>query len=104
MTEQQAIQEDETPLENVPSMELNAVLGTLSVGWKEGLSSKQVKERQRRYGRNAIPKAKGSFWKVYIAPLLNWLINIYIVSSIALIFLAYAFPSDQNQLAQAAVW
>ncbi len=104
MTEQQAIQEDETPLENVPSMELNAVLGTLSVGWKEGLSSKQVKERQSRYGPNAIPKAKGSFWKVYIAPLLNWLINIYIVSSIALIFLAYAFPSDQNQLAQAAVW
>ncbi|MGV9170715.1 MAG: cation-translocating P-type ATPase, partial [Promethearchaeia archaeon] len=104
MTEQQAIQEDETPLENVPSMELNAILGTLSVGWKEGLSSKQVKERQSRYGPNAIPKAKGSFWKVYIAPLLNWLINIYIVSSIALIFLAYAFPSDQNQLAQAAVW
>jgi len=97
-------QDEGNNLEHVPSMNLTAVLGALSVDWKEGLSSEQVKKRQSNYGPNAIPKVKGSFWKVYIAPLLNWLINIYIVSSIALIFLAYAFPSDENQLAQAVVW
>lgn len=97
-------QDEGNNLEHVPSMDLTAVLGSLSVDWKEGLSSEQVKKRQSNYGPNAIPKVKGSFWKVYIAPLLNWLINIYIVSSIALIFLAYAFPSDENQLAQAVVW
>ncbi|MBD3158997.1 MAG: HAD-IC family P-type ATPase [Candidatus Lokiarchaeota archaeon] len=104
MAQQKMTQDEGNNLENVPSMDLTAVLGALSVDWKEGLSSEQVKERHKNYGPNAIPKAKGSFWKVYIAPLLNWLINIYIVSSIALIFLAYAFPSDQNQLAQAVVW
>jgi len=97
-------QDEGNNLEHAPSMDLTAVLGALSVDWKEGLSSEQVKKRQSNYGPNAIPKVKGSFWKVYIAPLLNWLINIYIVSSIALIFLAYAFPSDENQLAQAVVW
>ncbi|MBS3795511.1 MAG: cation-transporting P-type ATPase [Candidatus Thorarchaeota archaeon] len=104
MAQQKMTQDEGNNLEHVPSMDLTAVLGSLSVDWKEGLSSEQVKKRQSNYGPNAIPKVKGSFWKVYIAPLLNWLINIYIVSSIALIFLAYAFPSDENQLAQAVVW
>ncbi|MFX0107797.1 MAG: cation-translocating P-type ATPase, partial [Candidatus Hodarchaeota archaeon] len=47
---------------------------------------------------------RGSFWQVYLAPILNWLINIYIISSVALILLAYMFPSEENELAQALVW
>ncbi|MHA2021116.1 MAG: cation-transporting P-type ATPase, partial [Candidatus Thorarchaeota archaeon] len=86
------------------SMPLPAVLQELDVDPAKGLSKSVVKSRKEEYGPNEIPKIRGSFWKVYLAPILNWLINIYIISSVALIFLAYMFPSPDNQLGQAMVW
>ncbi|MHA2069502.1 MAG: P-type ATPase, partial [Candidatus Thorarchaeota archaeon] len=86
------------------SMPLSAVLEELDVDPDKGLSKSAVKSRLEEFGSNEIPKIRGSFWKVYLAPILNWLINIYIISSIALIFLAYMFPSSDNQLGQAMVW
>jgi Ca2+-transporting ATPase len=86
------------------SMPLSAVLEELDVDPDKGLSKSAVKSRLEEFGSNEIPKIRGSFWKVYLAPILNWLINIYIISSIALILLAYMFPSSDNQLGQAMVW
>ncbi|MHA1937628.1 MAG: HAD-IC family P-type ATPase, partial [Candidatus Thorarchaeota archaeon] len=86
------------------SMPLPAVLEELNVDPAMGLSKSVVKSRKAEYGLNEIPKIRGSFWKVYLAPILNWLINIYIISSVALIILAYMFPSTENQLGQAMVW
>ncbi len=86
------------------SLPLQEVLKELKVDPDKGLSKADVRRRTEQYGPNAIPKVRGSFWKVYLAPILNWLINIYLISSIALIVLAYAFPSTENQLAQATVW
>ncbi|UCH05179.1 MAG: HAD-IC family P-type ATPase, partial [Candidatus Thorarchaeota archaeon] len=80
------------------------VLAQLEVDPREGLSDSEARRRRNEYGPNAIPKIRGSFWKVYLAPILNWLINIYLISSFALIVLAYAFPSTENQIAQASVW
>ncbi|MFQ5832634.1 MAG: cation-translocating P-type ATPase [Candidatus Thorarchaeota archaeon] len=86
------------------SLPLQEVLKELEVDPDKGLSKADVRRRTEQYGPNAIPRVRGSFWKVYLAPILNWLINIYLISSIALIVLAYAFPSTENQLAQATVW
>ena len=46
---------------------------------KFGLRHEIVEVRLEKYGTNVIPKVKGSIWEVYVAPLLNWLINIYLI-------------------------
>ncbi|MHA1930805.1 MAG: cation-translocating P-type ATPase, partial [Candidatus Thorarchaeota archaeon] len=87
------------------SMPLENVLEVLAVNPEQGLSSSDVQQREAQYGPNTIPKIQGSFWKVYIAPIMNWLITIYLLSSFALVFLAYAFPGvGDNQLGQAMLW
>ncbi|MFW9870167.1 MAG: cation-translocating P-type ATPase [Candidatus Thorarchaeota archaeon] len=103
MSEEDAITQDNSvrPYHSIP---LDEVYGALQVDPKRGLSSDEVKSRLSKHGENTIPKVRGPFWKVYIAPILNWLITIYIISSFALIFIAYLFPSDENEMAQALVW
>ncbi len=83
---------------------LDDVLSTLSVDSRVGLSDDDARTRLQKYGPNTLPKVRGSFWKVYLAPILNWLINIYLMSSVALIALAFLFPSEENQLGEATVW
>ncbi|RDE12918.1 MAG: hypothetical protein C4K49_09405, partial [Candidatus Thorarchaeota archaeon] len=83
---------------------LDDVLNTLSVDSRVGLSDDDVRTRLQKYGPNTLPKVRGSFWKVYLAPILNWLINIYLMSSVALIALAFLFPSGENQLGEATLW
>jgi Ca2+-transporting ATPase len=73
-------------------MPLDDVLRNLSVDSSKGLSKGEASKRFALYGPNLIPKIKGSVWKVYLAPILNWLINIYLLSSFALVFLALIYP------------
>ncbi len=53
-----------------------------------GLHDEEADKRLEQYGPNIIPKIKGSIWKIYLAPLFNWLINIYLIISSVLIFMA----------------
>ncbi|TFG31413.1 cation-transporting P-type ATPase [Candidatus Thorarchaeota archaeon] len=92
------------PAVNFHSLPLEEVFDTLKVDSTKGLSSDEVKSRLHEYGANTIPRYKGDFWKVYIAPILNWLITIYIISSFALIAIAFLFPSDLNTMGGATVW
>lgn len=103
MSEENAITETK-PVVNYHSMPLTEVFGALQVDSKKGLSKDDVKSRQQEYGANSIPRYKGSFMQVYIAPILNWLITIYIISSVALILIAYLFPSDENTMSSATLW
>ncbi|MFW9768971.1 MAG: cation-translocating P-type ATPase [Candidatus Thorarchaeota archaeon] len=103
MSEEDAITQDESVLP-YHSMPLKDVYEVLKVDPARGLSDIDVKSRFEEFGPNTIPRIRGPFWKVYIAPILNWLITIYIVSSFALILIAYLFPSDENEMAQALVW
>ena len=86
------------------SIPLEDVYGLMSVDPSAGLSDKEAKERLRESGPNSIPKVKGPFWQVYIAPILNWLITIYVISALALIFIAYFFPSSTSELGTAIMW
>ena len=92
------------PLVNYHSLPLEEVLETLKVDSKVGLSSDDAKKRLNEYGSNSIPRFKGPFWQVYIAPILNWLITIYIISSFALIAIAFLFPSENNSMSSATLW
>ncbi|NHJ12939.1 MAG: cation-transporting P-type ATPase [Candidatus Thorarchaeota archaeon] len=87
-----------------PAMPLKEVLEVLEVDSDKGLSDNEAKARLQKHGPNAIEKVRGSFWQVYLAPILNWLINIYIISSVVLLLLALFFPGPENQFGQAITW
>ncbi|MFW9849326.1 MAG: cation-transporting P-type ATPase, partial [Candidatus Thorarchaeota archaeon] len=86
------------------AMPLDDVLRNLNVNPDQGLSDGDARTRLNLYGPNTIPKIKGSFWKVYLAPILNWLINIYLLSSFALVALALLFPTENSEIGQAIFW
>lgn len=54
---------------------------------EKGLENRQAKERQQQFGYNELPKVKKSLWKVYLAPIFNFLIVILIVTAIVVIIL-----------------
>jgi len=85
-------------------MPLEEVLDTFQVSPEQGLSNDEVRLRIQKYGQNAIPRIRGPFWQVYIAPIMNWLITIYIISSLALIVIAQLLPAGDNEMGQALVW
>jgi Ca2+-transporting ATPase len=86
------------------AMPLEDVFESLQVDPEQGLLDDEVHSRIQQYGENAIPKIRGPFWQVYIAPILNWLITIYILSSFGLIIIAQLLPPGQNEMGQALVW
>jgi Ca2+-transporting ATPase len=86
------------------SISLEQVFETLQADPVQGLPDEEVKSRIQQYGENAIPKVRGPFWQVYIAPIMNWLITIYILSSLGLIIIAQLLPPGQNEMGQALVW
>ncbi len=91
------------------SLPLEEVYEILQADPEKGLPDNEVKSRLQEYGENAIPKVRGPFWQVYIAPIMNWLITIYIISSFALIIIAQLLigiggPAGENEMGQALVW
>jgi Ca2+-transporting ATPase len=85
------------------SLPLEEVFESLKVDDKTGLSADEVKIRLQEYGPNSIPRYKGSFMQVYISPILNWLITIYIISSFALIAIAYFDALEKLSAGEARV-
>jgi len=91
------------------AMPLEEVYQILQADPAQGLPDDEAKARISIYGENAIPRIRGPFWQVYIAPIMNWLITIYIISSIALIIIAQILlsiggPAGENEMGQALVW
>ena len=103
MSKEDAITESEQAVDYY-SIPLGEVLQSIGVDSKQGLSSDEANKRLQESGPNAIPKYRGDFWQVYIAPILNWLITIYIISSFALILIALLYPSESNSMGGALVW
>ena len=77
---------------------------------KFGLKNEVAEQRLEKYGLNIIPKVKGSVWDVYIAPLLNWLINIYLIVALVMVILgliqdlAFSGPSEGSVWGQIGFW
>ena len=64
------------------SRELNTIYKDLNTDPKQGLSKEEANKRLTEYGFNEIPRVSKGFIKVYLAPLFNWLIVIYLVGSL----------------------
>ncbi len=89
--------------------ELNSLINDLKTDVKKGLSSSEASSRLERYGQNQIPQPKQSFWKVYLAPLMNTLIVIYLLMTtfiliLALIYFIFIDPSDTSIWITAIQW
>jgi Ca2+-transporting ATPase len=52
-----------------------------------GLTTSEIEKRQLEYGYNELPKIRKSLWKVYLAPIFNFLIIILIISATIVILL-----------------
>ena len=55
---------------------------------EKGLSQNEVDRRYETFGKNEIPKIKGSIWQVYFAPLFDTLITVYLIMTGILLFLS----------------
>ncbi|MBD3214606.1 MAG: HAD-IC family P-type ATPase [Candidatus Lokiarchaeota archaeon] len=64
---------------NLSPEDLSKKLGT---DLENGLTQEKAQSRLERYGKNELPKIDKSIWKVYLAPLFNFLIVILIISGI----------------------
>lgn len=53
----------------------------------KGLSESDIESRFLRYGYNELPKIKKSLWKIYLAPIFNFLIIILIISGAIVVIL-----------------
>jgi len=69
------------------NMELDQVYKKFQTNSTNGLTDEEAQKRLELYGFNEIPKVSKGFIKIYLAPLFNWLIVIYLISS-AILFIA----------------
>ncbi|MFX0001502.1 MAG: cation-translocating P-type ATPase [Candidatus Hodarchaeota archaeon] len=80
----------ESTEKNFYNLELSEIYKKFQTDPKNGLSAKEAANRLKEYGLNEIPKVSKGFIKIYLAPLFNWLIVIYLIGAVILI-LAWAF-------------
>jgi len=85
----------ESTEENFYNLELGEIYKKFQTDPKNGLSVKEATNRLEKYGLNEIPKVSKGFIKIYLAPLFNWLIVIYLIGALIL-FLAWVFGGEGN--------
>ncbi|NHJ25892.1 MAG: cation-translocating P-type ATPase [Candidatus Lokiarchaeota archaeon] len=64
------------------SQPLNDLIKDFNTDTEKGIKSIELDERYSIYGYNELPKIKKSLWKIYLAPIFNFLIIILLVSGI----------------------
>jgi len=87
----------ESTEENFYNLELNQIYQKFQTDPDNGLTQKEASNRLLEHGPNEIPKVSKGFIKIYLAPLFNWLIVIYLIGALIL-FLAWAFGGEGNLL------
>ncbi|NHJ46164.1 MAG: cation-transporting P-type ATPase, partial [Asgard group archaeon] len=60
-------------------LELEDLLSKVRTDPTRGLESSESESRLELHGKNSVPIKKGSFWKVYLAPLFNIMITVYLI-------------------------
>jgi Ca2+-transporting ATPase len=75
------------------NQELEKIYKNLQTDPEKGLTENEAQKRLREHGLNEIPKASKGFIKIYLAPLFNWLIVIYLFGSLIL-FIAWLFGGE----------
>ena len=70
------------------NMELEEIYKKFQTNSTNGLTNDEAQKRLELYGTNEIPKASKGFIKIYLAPLFNWLIVIYLFGIVILLIAA----------------
>ncbi len=73
--------------ESYYSQPIDELLSKFNSNAEEGLKSSQLAKLYLKHGYNELPKIKKSLWKVYIAPIFNFLILILLVTGIIIVIL-----------------
>ncbi len=81
--------------ENYYNIELDQIYQKFQTNSETGLTQQEANKRLEKYGYNEIPKVSKGFIKIYLAPLFNWLIVIYLIGALIL-FLAWVFGGGGN--------
>ncbi len=80
---------------NYYNLKLEEIYKNLQTDPDKGLSEEEAVRRLEQYGPNEIPRVSKGFIKIYLAPLFNWLIVIYLIGALIL-FLAWFFGEGGN--------
>ena len=66
---------------------LDELLRDFNTNLEQGLKSSELEKDYQKYGYNELPKIKKSIWKIYFAPIFNFLILILLVTGIIVVIL-----------------
>jgi len=77
----------QTVLNNSYSKSIETVIRDYNSDLENGIRISELESRYLKYGYNELPKIKKSVWKIYLAPIFNFLILILLVSAIIIAIL-----------------
>jgi Ca2+-transporting ATPase len=86
---------DHSKENNFYKLQLSEIYEKLDTNPSTGLSTVEAEKRLEKFGPNALPKVSRGFIKIYLSPLFNWLIVIYLMGALIL-FLASLFGYKSN--------
>jgi len=69
------------------SQSIDSLITTFQTDTTNGLKTSEIEKKHLEYGYNELPKIRKSIWKVYLAPIFNFLIIILIISGAIVIIL-----------------
>jgi len=72
---------------NIYNKSIDALLEGFNSDPKNGLKSSEIESRIIKNGYNELPKIRKSIWKIYLAPIFNFLIVILLITGIIVIIL-----------------
>ncbi len=80
------------------ALALQNILTEYGTDTEKGLLLKKVRELRDRFGKNEVTTKTPSFWKIYLAPLFDILITIYLIMTGILVILAIWYPPILGQV------
>ncbi|RMG26967.1 MAG: cation-transporting P-type ATPase [Methanobacteriota archaeon] len=84
--------------ENPHALSIDEVVAQAKVNLQTGLSNEDVNERLQLVGKNIIEVKKPGIWTVYLAPLFDTLITIYLVMAAIMLSLSFVVPEVRGQV------
>lgn len=72
---------------NYYNKDIDSLIDNFETNVNQGLEISSLRDKYEKYGYNELPKIKKSVWKVYLAPIFNFLIVILIISGILVLIL-----------------
>ncbi len=72
------------------SQSIEDLISIFNTDIDHGLKSSELNDRYLKFGFNELPKIKKSIWKIYLAPIFNFLIMILIITGVVIVILGSA--------------